>query len=138
MKNLSMDMTTPCNDCPFRLGVDPKLYGSKNIGPVLGDIYPGSRFQHSCHKTDPRAQRFIETHPPRAVKHCAGMLLMAIKEGIETTTMTETQLSGEWKPENMIGTDEVHTRESLLEEFEKSHGESVANASHVCSLPEWV
>jgi hypothetical protein len=79
------DLKTPCNDCPF-LKSTPCHDGIASDLPTLLKHEDHGNYAHSCHKTHPGADGWVETYQG-PVQHCAGFTIMKIKSDNITTPM---------------------------------------------------
>lgn len=111
---MGFDATEPCKVCPFRLDVPCELKGIQDIGIVGLECMTHGEVMHSCHKTDSRADGFVEGYTGK-VQHCAGFLLMAKKSGFFTGPMLRAIGSGKLNMNDLRSTDKVHTLRDLLQ-----------------------
>lgn len=80
---MKYDLTTPCNNCPFRNDIRPY------IRPERVEELRGVPF--SCHKTS--TQQGKENHE-EGVQHCAGSLILHEKENMPHQMMRITERIG--------------------------------------------
>lgn len=77
---MKFDLKTPCNNCPFRTDVKPYLRPRRAI-EISNSIAEGLTF--SCHKTNEFVDDedgFSETLETENSQHCAGALILLVKE----------------------------------------------------------
>lgn len=99
-RDLRFDLRGPCADCPFRS--DAKMHNGvfKDL-PKMVRMHEDGRLAHTCHKTDPRADGYVEGYSG-PVQHCGGMLAMIAADPASMGAFhRRAVVLGRWKPEKM-------------------------------------
>jgi hypothetical protein len=89
------DLTRPCGDCPFRRmgGIRIRAGRIREIAGLMLEEGAGGSF--TCHNT--RERRKVDR------QHCAGALIFALKNGVETQVMQLAHRLGLYDPKALRG-----------------------------------
>ncbi len=81
-REIHFDLKKPCDDCPFRRDVPCHDGVMGDLIGIWGKVEHGN-FAHSCHKTDPRSDGFVDSYKG-PTQHCAGAIIMIKNMGPES------------------------------------------------------
>lgn len=79
VNEVEFGLRRPCKDCPFKRSTPHHEGVASDLVNLHGQIEKGG-FLHSCHKTDPRSDGFVQGYTG-PVFHCAGAMIMLKNEG---------------------------------------------------------
>lgn len=68
-------MAKPCNDCPFMKST-PLVGAPDWLEDILFALQFKKKFEHSCHKTDPKADGYVKGQ----ARQCMGHMTMIVNE----------------------------------------------------------
>lgn len=96
---LRYDMRNPCSDCPFSTNA-PWHQGIMEELARKTALMDAGHLAHTCHQTDARADCAATKRAPNGapMQHCAGMLIMAEKTGLQQRHMFAAQIRGAYNP----------------------------------------
>jgi hypothetical protein len=78
---VNFNLRRACKDCPFRRSTPHHEGVASDLENLYGQIERGG-FLHSCHKTDPRSDGYVEGYKG-PVSHCAGAMTLIKNMGPE-------------------------------------------------------
>lgn len=126
--SLRYDMRNPCSDCPYRTDAPwhPGIFDELVI--KAGKMRKGE-LAHTCHQTDYRADCAPDKRAPSKapIQHCAGMLIMAEKMGLQQVGAIVAQINNVFDPTRLNMNAPVFS--SILEMFAHYLELSLTNVS---------